>query len=293
MPIDNFLDPLTVAQLGNLELKARRILDGLYSGRHVNKTRGHAQDFSEHKPYNPGDEPKTLDWKVFARTDRLVVRHYEEQTNMGVTIVLDDSASMNFSWNGRTSKLEYAKMMSAALAYLVNSQRDAIGLLSTSTFLPYQSHPGVLEQFFNVLDTLKPAGAWALDRYQDRLLSSIKKKSFVLVFSDFMADESRVEAFFRALRSKKHEVIAFQVLDAAEIEFPFEGPLIVEDMESGQTIRTDADTLRADYVKKIQDRLQRFVQMTRGLGVDTLLLRTDTTFDKGLGAYLAWRERHQ
>jgi uncharacterized protein (DUF58 family) len=176
LPIDNFLDPLTVAQLGNLELKARRILDGLYSGRHLNKTHGHAQDFSEHKPYNPGDEPKTLDWKVFARTDRLVVRHYEEQTNIGVTIVIDDSASMNFSWGGRASKLDYAKTMAAALVYLIEAQRDAVGLISSAISLPYQSYSGAMESLFSNLDGIHADGVWALDKLQQRLLAMCRKK---------------------------------------------------------------------------------------------------------------------
>lgn len=289
MANSSLLDPILIAQLGNLQLRARRILDGLYSGRHFNLTKGHAQDFSEHRPYNPGDDLRALDWKVFGRTDRLVIRQYEEQTNVGAVVVLDDSASMGFSSEGRPSKLEYAKTMAAALGYLVVSQHDAIGVWSSKGQLPPRSQRAHLDQCFDLLDGLNPQGVWNFQNLSESLGPSLKKKSFVLIFSDLMANANEVLAQIQTLSSRRHEVLVFQVLDPAERDLDFHGPVLFKDLESGEEIRTEPDVLRPAYQAWVNQHLAGLEQSLRGFGVDYHLLTTNTPFDKGMGAFLSWR----
>ncbi len=289
MPNEALLDPVVVARLGNLELRARRILDGLYSGHHLNIVRGHSQDFSEHRPYNPGDDPKTLDWKIFGRTDRLVVKQYEEQTNIGAVVILDDSASMNFSEGGRLTKLEYAKTLAAALGYLATRQGDAIGLVSRQTLLPPASARGHLERFFDALEKDRADGVWKMSDVSGKLGRPLKKRGFAIVLSDLMEDVDTVLSSLRALAARRHEVIVVQLADPAERDLPFDGPVIFTDMETGEKIETNADAIRSAYQAAFEARRQQFSQAFAGAGIDHLFLTTDTPFDKGLGAFLTWR----
>ena len=289
MPTANaLLDPVVVAQLGNLELRARRILEGLYSGRHANIVRGQSQDFSEHRPYNPGDEPKSLDWKIFGRTDRLVVRQYEEQTNVAATVLLDDSASMNFSDGGRLTKLEYARTLAAAIGYLVTRQGDAVGLVSRAGVLPPGAERGHLERYFDQLAAAAGQGEWKLNE----LIASappLRRRGFVLILSDLWGDDAALLNAVRFLSARKNEVIVFQLVDPAEIELPMNGPVKFTDMETGEEIVTDADAIRRAYREAFQARKDKFDLALHGAGVDHLTLTTDTPFDKGLGAFLSWR----
>lgn len=289
MPTASFLDPVIVAQLGNLSLSARRVLDGLYAGHHQNRNRGHCQDFSEHRPYNPGDDLRLLDWKVFGRTDRLVVKQFEEETNVAATVFLDHSASMGFSWDGRLTKLAYAKIMAAAIGYLVVAQHDAIGLVSRSRQLAPGSELGHLNRFFEALDNVQPEGAWDMKALAPFFGTVHKKRGFVAVFTDLMAKEKETTAFLRALQARKNEVLIFQILDPAEKDLPFQGPALFEDVESRETLRTDPDALRERYRLWVKERLNSFASAFHSAGVDYTVLTTDTPFEKGLGAYLSWR----
>lgn len=286
------LDPVTIAQLSNLELRARRVLDGLYSGHHINRNRGHSQDFSEHRPYNPGDDIRSLDWKVFGRTDRLVLKQYEEQTNVQSVVIVDDSASMNFAWGNNPSKLEYAKTMAAAVGYLIVSQHDAVGLLSRTQFLPPESQLSFLHRYFESLSSMPGTGVWNADEAVRSLTTRFQKKSFVLLFSDLMTQEAEMIKTLQALEARKSEVMVFQILDRAELELPFEGPSVFEDLESGEKLRTEPDAIRDRYRRLVKEKLEHFAHTFRSSRIDFLTLTTDTPFDKGMGAYLSWRRAH-
>ncbi len=282
------LDPVVVAQLGNLELRARHILEGLYSGRHVNIVRGHSQDFSEHRPYNPGDDPKGLDWKIFGRTDRLVIRQYEEQTNFATTILMDDSASMNFSEGRRLTKREYARTLAAAVGYLVSRQGDSIGLVTRKESLLPASARGHLERFFGLLEAAPGSGAWDLTETV-ATAAPLRRRGLVVVISDLWGDPEKILSAVRFLAARKNEVIVLQVVDPSERDLEMNGPIRFTDMETGEELVTDADAIRGDYRRAFEDRRERFSHAFHGCGVDYLTLTTDTPFDKGLGAFLSWR----
>lgn len=285
----SLLDPLVIAQLGNLELRARRILDGLYAGHHLNRNRGHAQDFSEHRPYNPGDDIRSLDWKVFGRTDRLVIKQYEEQTNVGATVLFDHSLSMNFSMGGRLSKLNYAKILAAAIGYVVVSQNDAVGLVSETSRLPLGSQLGHLNRFFEQLESISATGSWDAARLIELALQTSRKRGFVAVFSDLMSDKDALISSLRSLQARKNEVMVFQVLDPVELDLSYDGPVIFTDMETGEELRTEPAAIRDDYKAWVRGTLDSFAHIFRSAGIEYLTLTTDTPFDKGMGAYLSWR----
>ncbi len=283
------LDPVVIAQLGNLQLRARRILDGLYSGHHENPIHGNSQDFSEHRAYHPGDDLKGIDWKAFGRTDRLVIKKYEEETNMASMILLDDSASMGCSWGGRLSKLDYAKTLAAALGYLLISQRDGVGLLSRGTVLQANSSRSHLDPFFASLESVQPQGIWNVSALADSVGPLSRKRSMLIVISDLMADSEKTVSTLLALHARKHEVIVLNVFDPAERDLPFSGPIVFEDVETGETLQSDPDVIRAAYQRLVQEKLATLAHVFRSAGLDYHFLTTDTPFDKGLGAYLSWR----
>lgn len=283
------LDPVVIAQLGNLHLRARRILDGLYSGHHVNRNRGNSKEFSQHRAYIPGDDPKGLDWKIFGRTDRLVIKQYEEETNVIGTVIVDDSASMGVSYEGRISKLEYAKTLAAAFGYLLVSQHDAIGLLTPHDMLPPSAQRGYLEKYFETLTKIEPQGVWNIRSLIEKVNIPLKRKGIVMVFSDLMAEPEKVISTLRALHSQKHEVMVFHIMDPAEQNLSFEGPVLFEDSETGEILKTEPDVIRQNYQNIVKNWTTSLAHAFRQSGMDYLLLQTNTHFDKGLGSYLSWR----
>ncbi len=284
------LDPIVVAQLGNLHVRARRILDGLYAGHHTNKNRGHSQDFSEHRPYNPGDDLRSLDWKIYGRTDRLVIKQFEEQTNVGAVLALDASGSMGFSSGGRISKLEYMKTMAAALAYVIVSQNDAVGIVTKERRLPPSAEKGQLAHVVNELDGLVPTGEWDLSSLANDMHSLTRRKSFLILISDLMMEPDAALSALRALAARKHEMMVLQVLDPTEVNLDLVGEIEFEDTETHARLLTDVDALRAPYKAWVEQRLAQTAQSFRSAGIDYQMITTDTPFDKGLGAFLSWRE---
>jgi len=286
------LDPLVIVQLGNLHIRARRILDGLYSGYHTTPYRGSSQEFSEHRAYYPGDDPKNLDWKALARADRLVIKQYEEETNVAGWILLDDSASMNFSAEGRPSKLEYAKTLAAALGYLLTFQHDAVGLATQKIILNPESGRGHLEHFIANLSPVQGGGIWDIKAISNRMSAAYNKRTFVFVFSDLMANDEEIIQSVRFLAARKNEVMVFQILDPAEINLPWSGPMWIEDSETNEKLKTDPEIIRSKYQAVVKNHLESFANVFRSQGVDYLLLQTDTPFNKGLGVYLSKRGQH-
>ena len=285
----SLLDPVIIAQLGNLQLRSRRILDGFYAGHHLNKNRGQAQDFSEHRPYYPGDEPRSIDWKVFGRTDRMVIKQYEEQTNVQATIFFDHSNSMSFSHAGRLSKLEYAKTLAAAIGTLVVSQTDAIGFVSHSNSLSAGSHPGQLGRLYEILENIQPQGSWDAAALLKKHQTLTRKRGFVIVFSDLMTSEAALMSSLRILQAQRNEVLVFQILDPAELELPFDGPVQFEDLETGAILTTEPAAIREKYKAWVSQHLAHLSQSFRGAGIEYARFQTDVPFDRGLGAYLSWR----
>ena len=220
-----FLDPRVLARIRGLELKPRTIVEGFLSGLHRSPLKGFSVEFAEYRQYLPGDDLSTIDWKVFARSDRHYVRKYEEETNLRAYLLLDVSASMGFG-SGAMTKVEYGSCLAACLAYLMKRQRDSAGLMTFDnrirTLLPPASRPGHLRTLLLTLDRQEIGETSDMGRPLHQLADAIDKRGLVVLISDLLDDPSRVVDGLKHLRFRGNDVLVFQVLDRAELTFPFE-----------------------------------------------------------------------
>ncbi|NKC14808.1 MAG: DUF58 domain-containing protein [Gammaproteobacteria bacterium] len=243
-----FLDPAVLMRIGNLELAARIVVDGFMSGIHRAAHLGVSTDFAEHRPYTPGDDIRRIDWRVYGRTDRLYLKQFEAQTTVDLILVLDASASMGFG-RGDYSKLEYAAVAGASLAYLARRQRDRVGFAAfaahTRVFLPPRA--AALAGLLRHLDDLRAEGAGDFARVLPAIATRLTRRAIVLVMSDFYAPVEEVLAALAAFSARGHDVIAMHVLDAAERTLDVGGTKVLEDMESGARLAVDPAAVRAAY----------------------------------------------
>ncbi len=289
-----FLDPQQVARIQDLSLRARLIVEGFLVGLHRSPYHGFSVEFKEYREYTPGDDPRWIDWKAYARSDRFFVKRFEEETNLRAYLLVDASASMGYP-EGAHSKLAYVVNLAAALAYLFYLQRDATGLMAFDGGILAHLRPRTsrvhLHQLFSVLAHLRPQGTSAPEKPLHLLTERLKKRSLVILFSDLM---TRPEPLLRALsflRQRKHEVIVFHVLAPEELRLESQGPAVYRDLETGERLAFDPRTYGKDYEQRIQAFVQHLRWNLRARNVDYQFLRTDEPFDRALLFYLKKRER--
>jgi uncharacterized protein (DUF58 family) len=285
------LNPEVVAAIDDLEVVARYIVEGVRTGEHRSPFHGFSAEFSQYRPYRPGDDLKYLDWKVLARTDRLYTRQFKETTNLQAMLVLDTSASMAFG--APVTKFQYARVMAAALAYLLVQQGDAVGLLTTAggklVYLPPRGGKTHLRRVLAQLARLDPAGEWSASTVIARAAELLRRRGVVLVLSDFYdAPEATLVELKRASR-RGHEVGLLQVLSRAEIEFPYAGGVEFEDLESSARRTVDAAALQRAYRDRIAEFLEGWRTNARGAGLEHALFTTDVPPDEALRAFLIRR----
>ncbi|HWE27500.1 MAG TPA: DUF58 domain-containing protein [Polyangia bacterium] len=290
------LDPLALARLQNLELRARTVVEGALSGLHRSPHHGSSVEFAEHKEYAPGDEIKHIDWKAYGKFDKYYVKRFEEETELRAYMVLDCSASMGYRGAG-VSKLDYARMLSAALAYLLLRQQDQVGMVAFSEklrgFLPPRSRGGHLGDLLTALDGVVAEGRTDLGRAIAYVSEVAQRRSLILVFSDLLGSDDRVRSLLRGLRARKHDVAVFHLLDRDELTLPFEGTTVFESMEDDDKLIADPGDVRRAYLAE----LGRFIEGYRsGLAegdVEYHLIDTSTPPSQALLQFLtgAWRTR--
>jgi len=289
-----FLKPEVVAKLKGIDLKARLVVEGFLAGLHRSPYKGFSVEFTEHRPYMPGDEPKRIDWKVYAKTDRFVVREYEEETNLRAYLVLDASGSMAYA-TGRVTKLEYANMLAASLAYLLLHQKDSAGLITFSdrinAYVPPRSTPAHLNALLHQLSIVKPAGDTDIAGTFHQLAERVKRRGLVIIMSDLWDEPQAVLTALRHFRHKKHEVLVFHIQDPNEREFAFRNPVVLKDMETGQELTVDPRVLREQYQRDFDKFFATFEHGCREAAIDYHRITTDTPFDRALFSYLERRSR--
>lgn len=291
---NNLLKPEVLSRLGNLTLRARTVVEGFIAGLHQSPYHGFSVEFSEHRPYAPGDEIRLLDWKVYGRTDRFVVKQFQEETNLKAYLVVDASASMGFASNS-FSKLDYAKHLAAALAYLMLRQRDAVGLLTFDErprkYLPPRSVMTYLNPILTELERLEPGGRTRLGPVLHELAERIRRRGLVVILSDLFDEPAEVMAGLRHFRHDHHEVIVFHILDPLERNLDLSGNFLFEDLETRQRLGTQTTHLRAAYGKRVREFIESLRRQCREHFVDYVLLDTSEPFDKALFEYLVKRKR--
>ena len=289
-----FLDPAVVARLGTLELKARTIVEGFLSGLHRSPFKGYSVEFAEYRQYMPGDDLSTIDWKVYARSDRYYVKKFEEETNLNCHVMLDISGSMGYGSRGIT-KFEYGQCLAASLAYLMNRQRDAAGLTAFDeriiTMLPASARPGHLNAMPVMLDRLELGTHTNVSKPLHQLADSLSKRGMVVLISDLLDDPDRVIRGLKHFRFRGTDVIVFHLLDPDELAFPFERATRFEDLETREEVMAVPVVVRDHYLKAIGSLIDRYKQELGASGIDYQLLTTDQPLELALLAYLSTRGR--
>ena len=295
-PGATFIDPAVLARIGNLELLARTVVEGFIGGLHRSPHLGASMDFAEHRGYMPGDDIRRIDWRVFARSDRYYVKEFEADTNTNFSILLDISRSMSFAGGekGRgLSKLDYARYLAACLAWLSHGQRDRVGLVTFDEDVVDYVPPSAkhLEVVLHTLDRITPGRAGRLEPPLAKLSEHFRRRSILALISDLYDEPRAVLDAVNRLRNKGNELIVFHLLDAAELEFPFEEASSFEDLESGERIPVVPQYLRDQYRELVAAHVAELSQLTGENRIDYALFDTSKPLDHALFRYLSSRQR--
>ena len=292
-----FLDPAIMSRLGTMELKARTVVEGFLSGLHRSPYKGFSVEFAEYRQYLPGDDLSTLDWKVYARTDRYYVKKYEEETNLECHLLLDQSASMAYRGTAPMSKLEYGSVLAGSLAFLMHRQRDATGLIAFDEQirfrLPAASRPGHLHALLLALERLQVGQRSDVARPLHQLAEALLKRSLVVLISDLLDDPEPVIKGLKHLRFRGTDVVVFQVLDPDELTFPFRGASKFKDLETAQEVVADPARARTAYLRELTGLTLQYDRELRGAGIDYVQLDTSQPLDFALLTYLSARSKRK
>jgi uncharacterized protein (DUF58 family) len=289
-----FLDPAVVARIGSMELRARTIVEGFLIGLHRSPYKGFSVEFTEYRQYLPGDDLSTIDWKVFARSDRYYVKKFEAETNLDCHLLLDISASMGYA-SGEVTKLEYDSYLAASLAYLMNRQRDAVGFRAFDdeivTSIAVSARPGHLRALLAALDRIRLGRRSNVSKPLTRLAEALTRRGMVVLMSDLLDEPGEIVKGLRYLRFKGSDVIVFHLLDHAELTFPFDRASRFLDMETDDEVMAVPDVVRAHYLKEVKALIALYERELRLVGIDYWLVDTSKPLDFALWSYLSARSR--
>ncbi len=291
VPGARFIDPAVLARIGNLELVARTVVEGFLGGLHRSPHLGTSIDFAEHRAYMPGDDIRRIDWRLYGRVDRYYIKEYEADTNTNFSVLLDVSKSMSFG-SGAVTKLDYARTLAACLSYFSNQQRDRVGLITWDEDIVEIVPPSAkhLPNVLHALARVTPQRPGNIERVFRKLTEQFKRRSMLLVISDFYEDPSKILDAFAQLRGCGNDLMAMHVLDSAELEFPYDGATSFEDIETGERIPVIPEYLRDQYRTMIRAHTERIEKLCGDQGVDYWLFDTSMPIDYALFAFLSRRQ---
>jgi uncharacterized protein (DUF58 family) len=290
-----YLDSVALAQLKNMRFNLRRHqAEGHLTGRHRSVKRGFSQEFAEHRAYAPGDEISTLDWKVYARTDRYFVKQFQEEKSLKTYVMLDRSGSMAYAADGRESKWERACRLGLSMAYLILSQGDAAGLVTFDDaprdFVVPRRNLGHLELMDSTLAAQGPQGETDLGEVLLNTVNRMPRRSLIVLVSDLLGDYKRILETVRVFRARKHRVLVLQVLDPSERDLEMEGPVLFEDLEGRGDLRCEVSLIRAAYREEFARQQRMYEVSFRRTGVYFDTFYTDDRWDLGLARFLALQD---
>jgi len=292
--IANFLTPQELHKLGRLTLLSRYVVEGNLAGAHKSPQRGSSSEFADHRSYFPGDDPKHIDWKVLARTDRYFIRRYEDETNLRVYMIVDRSASMGYG-SEETTKYQYACHLAAAVGYTVVKARDSVGLYLHSDQVDAKVETG--NSFLHLNNLLKrvqatPSGSQTdLPKVLHQVAEAVRKRALIVVFSDLYGEPDEVVLALAHFRKMHHDVIVFHVLDPMEIDLSFKKGAQFEDMETKESITVDPRALAPDYQRVFAEFMEKYRKGCASMNIDYRLARTNEPVDTFVRAYLQERRR--
>jgi uncharacterized protein (DUF58 family) len=290
-----YLEPEALARVKNLSMVARGVVEGAISGMHASPFKGFSVEFAEHREYTAGDDPRHLDYKMLARTDRLYIKQYEEETNMRVQILLDTSGSMTYRYQTKITKLEYGCYLSAVLAYLMTRQQDSVGLTTFDTGItldmPARSSPRHFNEMMRQLEAIRPGKLTRVAETLHKLANRFKKRCLIVLVSDLYDEPEEVLRALHHFHHRKHEVIVFHVFDRAEIDFPFPDTTSFRDLETDERIQVDPAYVRDAYKEQIDRFIETYRRACAESHIDYVMTDTATPYDLMLTRYIAKRSR--
>ncbi len=319
----SYIDPAALMRIKNLQLRAKAVVEGFLSGLHRSPYHGFSVEFSEYRQYTPGDDPRYLDWRLYARSDRYYLKRFEEETNLRCYLLVDLSRSMGFGStrtvprpsgsglrghagtgplpNGRGTetvsydKAEYAKTVAATIAYFLTLQRDAVGLITFDQtirdYLPARYRSGHLHRLMMCLEHQLAGTETDLGLPLEQVARTARKRGVVVLLSDLLAPVEQLETKLGYLRSQGHEVIVIRVLDPAEVNFTFQDEAMFFDLESGRELYVDPQAMRANYQQRFSEHAQDLSRACSSLGIDVYDLTTDQPLELALFDLLNSRMR--
>jgi uncharacterized protein (DUF58 family) len=289
-----YLDPEGLARVGNMELVARQVVEGFLTGRHRSPYHGFSVEYLDHRAYTPGDELRMLDWKILARTNKYYLKLFQDETNLRAYILIDRSKSMAFK-SGSLSKLEYSSYLGAALTYLLLHQNDAVGMAlfdqEIHQYLPPRAKSTQFRRVLEILDNTVAEGDTDLGNVLHRVAERTKRRGLVIVISDLLDDPAKVINGLQHFRHDNHEVIVFQVLDDAELTFPFDRLTRFKDMEGAGKVVVNPKSLRSRYLARLGEFLDKLKTDCFERKISYNLVNTTQPYDVFLAEYLEKRAR--
>ncbi len=287
-----YLRPEVTGRIRRLELTARRVVEGFLSGMHRSPYFGQSIEFLQHRQYTPGDEIRHIDWKVYARQDKLVIKQYEEETNLRLHLLVDRSHSMAYG-DGESNKFDYSASIAASLAYLAMRQKDACGLFTFDTAVrdtvPAKSSQNQLNRILAALDRVGADGRTDLARVTKEIAQSIPRRGLVVIISDLLGVDSLIDGL-RVLRQRGHDVALFHVLHDDELDFTFDGATKFEGLESDDFLNCNPRALREGYLQALNEFLEDTKRACGRLMIDYMQVRTTDPLDAVLAKFLSVRQ---
>ncbi len=294
MPAEQYLKPEVIRQIARLDLRAQFIVKGFMHGLHASPFHGFSVEFSEHRKYTSGDNPQDIDWLVYAKTDKYYIKKFESETNITGLLAMDLSRSMGYTYRQQLTKFDYSICLAAALCYLMIHQQDPVGLVTFDerirNSLPPRSKRTQLGNVLALLSRLKPQGTTDVGKSLEQIAAMLRHRTLVMVFSDLLGEPEPILKALRRLRHSGHDVIVFHVLDEAEVKFPFDGLVELEEPETNEKLLVDADGYKSAYLDEVRKFCEEYRREFQQCGIDYVGLDTSMQFDRALVGYLHSRQ---
>jgi uncharacterized protein (DUF58 family) len=286
------IDAASLMRLKSMELRAKTIVEGFWKGIHRSPHHGFSVEFTEYRQYSQGDDPRYVDWRLYARSDRFYIKKFEDETNLRCHILIDHSRSMAYG-SGDYTKAQYAGTLAATLAYFLFTQGDAVGLATFDDqirqYMPPRNRPSYLRRLLVALETTPKGSTTNFGPPLQRIAQMQTRRGMIVLISDLLASVERLELDLGYLSAGGHDVVLFQILDPAELNFTFDSPALFRDIESGRDVYIDPIVAQKEYKQLLQDHLAKASQTCRRLGIDYHLFATDRPFDLALLEFLQHR----
>jgi uncharacterized protein (DUF58 family) len=288
------IDPSALMKIKSMELRAKAVVEGFWKGIHRSPYHGFSAEFTEYRQYTRGDDPRYIDWRVFARSDRYFIKKFEDETNLRCHLLIDHSKSMGYGSGGYT-KSQYAGTLAATLAYFLFTQGDAVGLATFDDrireYLPPRNRPSYLRRLMQALETEPRGKATDLGPPLQRIARMLTRRGMIVLISDLLTSIEQLERDLGYLRAGGHDIVLFHVLDPAELHFEFETPALYEDIESGRDLYVDPVVARKNYQRMLGEHLDIAKSICGRLGIDYHLFAADRPYDAALMEFLQHRMR--